>query len=64
MNGQWDKSLVPDPRFFDGDRKRFADWWRGMKLFLKFNQVSTLDMKITAMVARMRGGTAGNFATH
>jgi hypothetical protein len=32
MNGQMGKSLVPDPRFFDGERKKFSDWWRGMKL--------------------------------
>jgi hypothetical protein len=58
------KSLVPDPGFFDGEQKRFSDWWRGMKLFLKFNKVNSPDMKITATISRMRGGTAGNFATH
>jgi hypothetical protein len=56
--------LVPDPGFFDGEQKRFSDWWRGMKLFLKFNKVDSLDMKITAIISQMRGGTAGNFATH
>jgi hypothetical protein len=25
-NGQMGKSLVPDPRFFDGERKRFSNW--------------------------------------
>jgi hypothetical protein len=35
-----------------------------MKLFLKFNKVNSPDMKITAIISRMRGGTAGNFATH
>jgi hypothetical protein len=35
-----------------------------MKLFLKFNKVDSLDMKITATISRMRGGTAGSFATH
>jgi hypothetical protein len=35
-----------------------------MKLFLKFNKVNSPDMKITATISRMRGGTAGNFATH
>jgi hypothetical protein len=63
-NGQMGKSLVPDPGFFDGERKKFSDWWRGMKLFLKFNKVDSPDMKITATISRMRGGTAGNFATH
>jgi hypothetical protein len=64
MNGQGAKSLVPDPRFFDGEQKRFSDWWRGMKLFLKFNKVDSPDMKIMAIISQMRGGTAGNFATH
>jgi hypothetical protein len=63
-NGQMGKSLVPDPGFFDGEQKKFSDWWRGMKLFLKFNKVESPDMKITATISRMRGGTAGNFATH
>jgi hypothetical protein len=35
-----------------------------MKLFLKFNKVNSPDMKITATIPWMRGGTAGNFATH
>jgi hypothetical protein len=64
MNGQMGKSLVPDPRFFDGKQKRFSDWWRGMKLFLKLNKVDSPDMKIMAIISQMRGGTAGNFATH
>jgi DNA-binding beta-propeller fold protein YncE len=63
-NGQMGKSLVPDPGFLDGEQKRFSDWWRGMKLFLKFNKVDSPDMKITAIISQMRGGTAGNFATH
>jgi hypothetical protein len=58
------KSLVPDPEFFDGEQKRFSDWWRGMKLFLKFNKVDSPDMKITAIISWMKGGTAGNLATH
>jgi hypothetical protein len=63
-NRQMGKSLVPDPGFFDGEQKKFSDWWRGMKLFLKFNKVKTPDMKIAATISQMRGGTAGNFATH
>jgi hypothetical protein len=60
-NGQMSKSLVPDPGFFGGEQKGFSDWWRGMKLFLK---VDSPDMKITATISQMKGGTAGNFATH
>jgi hypothetical protein len=63
-NGQMGKSLVTDPGFFDVEQKIFSDWWREMKLFLKFNKVDSPDMKITAIIFRMRGGTAGNFTTH
>jgi len=24
------KNMVPDPGWFDGDRMKFEDWWRGM----------------------------------
>ena len=24
------KSMVPDPGWFDGDRSKFEDWWRGI----------------------------------
>ena len=55
------KSLVPDPGFFDGTRSKFDDWWRNMKLFLRFNKVTSADDKAIAIIARMRGGTAGAF---
>jgi hypothetical protein len=64
MNRQGAKSLVPDPGFFDGEQKRFSDWWRGKKLFLKFNKVDSPNMQITATISWIRGGTAGNVATH
>ena len=53
------KSMVPDPGWFDGDRKKFEDWWRGIRLFLKSNRVNGTDDKITAILARLRGGVAG-----
>lgn len=55
------KSLVPDPGFFDGTRTKFDDWWRNMKLFLRFNKVTAADDKAIAIISRMRGGTAGAF---
>ena len=24
------KSMIPDPGWFDSDRMKFEDWWRGM----------------------------------
>jgi len=47
------KNMVPDPGWFDGD------WWRGIRLFLKSNRVNGTDDRITAILARLRGGVAG-----
>ena len=53
------KSMVPDPGWFDGDRSKFEDWWRGIRLFLKSNRVNGTDNRITAILARLRGNVAG-----
>jgi len=54
--------MVLDPGWFDGDRTKFEDWWRGMKLFLKSNRVMETDNRITAILACLRGGVAGIYA--
>jgi len=56
------KSIVPDPGWIDGDRSKFEDWWRGIRLFLKSNRVNGTDDKITAILAHLRGGVAGIYA--
>ena len=56
------KIMVPDPGWFDGDRSKFEDWWRGIRLFLKSNRVTGTDDKITTILARLRGGVAGIYA--
>ena len=53
------KNMVPDPGWFDGDRTKFEDWWRGIRLFLKSNRVIKTDDRIIAILARLRGGVAG-----
>jgi len=53
------KSMVLDPGWFDGDRSKFEDWWRGIRLFLKSNRINGTDNKITAILAYLRGGVAG-----
>ena len=53
------KSTVPDPGWFDGDWSKFEDWWRGIRLFLKSNRVTGTDDRITAILARLRGGVVG-----
>jgi len=45
------KSMVPDPGWFNGDRTKFEDWWRGIRLFLKSNRVVAADDKITTVLA-------------
>ena len=56
------KSMVPDPGWFDGDRSKFEDWWRGIWLFLKSNRVTGTDDKITTILAHLRGGVVGIYA--
>jgi len=53
------RSIVPDPGWFDSDRMKFEDWWRGIRLFLKSNRVNGTDNRITAILAHLRGGVAG-----
>ena len=53
------KNIVPDLGWFDGDRTKFKDWWRGMRLFFKSNRVMETDDRITAILAHLRGGVAG-----
>ena len=53
------KNMVPDPGWFDGDRSKFEDWWREIRLFLKSNRVNGTDNRITVILARLRGGVAG-----
>jgi len=53
------KNMVPDPGWFDGDRTKFEDWWREIRLFLKSNRVLDTNDRITAILARLRGGVAG-----
>ena len=45
------KNMVPDLGWFDGNRTKFEDWWRGIRLFLKSNRVIGIDNRITAILA-------------
>ena len=56
------KNMVPDLGWFDGDQTKFEDQWRGIQLFLKSNRVIETDDRITAILARLRGGVAGIYA--
>ena len=56
------KNMVLDPGWFDGDRSKFEDWWRGIRLFLKSNRVNGIDDRITVILAHLREGVAGIYA--
>jgi len=56
------KNMVLDPGWFNGDQSKFEDWWRGIRLLLKSNRVNEMDDRITAILARLRGGVAGIYA--
>ena len=56
------KNMVLDPGWFDGDRTKFEDWWREIRLFLKSNRVMETNDRITAILARLRRGVAGIYA--
>ena len=38
---------------------KFEDWWKGIRLFLESNRVNGTDNRITAILARLRGGVVG-----
>ena len=56
------KNMVPDSEWFNGDRSKFEDWWRGIRLFLKSNRVNRIDDRITVILAHLRRGVAGIYA--
>ena len=56
------RSMVPDPGQFDNDQTKFEDWWRGIRLFLKSNRINGTNNRITAILARLRGGVAEIYA--
>ena len=53
------KSIVSDLEWFDGNRTKFEDQWREIRLFLKSNRVIKTDNRITAILTHLRGGVAG-----
>ena len=56
------KNMVSDSEWFDGDRMKFEDWWREMRLFLKSNRIMETDNRITAILAHLRGGVVRIYA--
>ena len=56
------KNIVLDPGWFDSDRTKFEDWWRGIRLFLKSNRIIETDDRIIVILAHLRGGVVGIYA--
>jgi len=53
------KNMVLDPGWFDSNRTKFEDWWKGIRLFLKSNRVIETNNRIITILACLRGGVAG-----
>jgi len=56
------KSMVLDSEWFNRDQTKFEDWWRGIQLYFKSNRVMKTDDRITAILARLRGGVVEIYA--
>ena len=56
------KSMILDPEWFNRNRMKFEDWWRGIQLFLKSNRVMETNNRITAILAHLREGVVGIYA--
>ena len=54
--------MVPEPEWFNRDRKIFKDQQRTMKLYLRANKVTDANKKIITVLGRFQGGTARAFA--
>jgi len=46
------KLMVLEPRWFNGDKKTFEDWWRAIKLYLRANKVTDANEKIITVLGR------------
>ena len=56
------KSIVLDLEWFDGNKMKFKDQQKKIRLFLKSNRVIETDDRITAILAQLREGIAGIYA--
>ena len=52
------KSMVLDLGWFDGDKMKFEDQQKGIRLFIKSNRVIGTDDRITEILAQLRGSIA------
>ena len=57
------KNAIPDPGYFEGNRNKFDDWWRGMILWMKFNKFEDAMTKILVTISRLKGEIPGFFAS-
>jgi len=50
--------MVLDLEWIDGNRMKFEDWWREMRLFLKSNRIIKTDDRITVILACLKEDVA------
>ena len=48
------KSIVPDLEWFNGNRMKFKDQWRRIRLFFKSNRVTEMDNRMITILAQLR----------
>ena len=48
------KSIVPDLEQFNGNRMKFKDQWRRIRLFFKSNRVTEMDNRMITILAQLR----------
>ena len=48
------KSIVPDLEQFNGNRMKFKDQWRRIRLFFKSNRVTEIDNRMITILAQLR----------
>ena len=56
------KNIVPDPEWFNGDRTKFEDQQREIRLFLMSNRIMRTNDRIMAILTHLRRGVAGIYA--
>lgn len=56
------RKLVPDPGYYEGDRSKFSDWIRAIRLYILANNITENKQKIIIVISRLRGTIPGAYA--
>ena len=56
------KNMVSDPGWFNRNRTKFENQWRGIRLFLKSNRITETNNRTIAILVYLRGGIVDIYA--